>query len=305
MNDRLDETSSVDLKGVTTIETEGVNSISYSDYIKRRDPTFDYPSKMRTRSPLVLHPDDQSNYPQVVLAYELALANINSELVPLWDIIIKAGQLINLFNNVDRFVKWYNNVQSGSDSEHLEVTHPRIMIHRAFDDLNNVSRSNGIVAMIENQSSYTLMLEDWISWYGWGEAVGLPAKVKSYETQYLNWVYNGTLYKTAAIGLRYSVGSSGWYAYICFYTSSLDFNYSFVCLSRDVRKWGDIYKEFKASASYSKPSESPVFINSLIDSRFRAMATAQVGMVKDESWITSLTDMFNPWKTPVDYRDEL
>jgi len=129
----------------------------------------------RSKSQLVAPPEDKPAQPEVVKAYELALSGVDDTAGPLWLLISKAKDLLGLFNNLTAFTKWYN-ATPGTEQQ-LEVNHPRLQIHREFDDLHYASSNNGIVGIIENQSLDDLVLAEWHSWYGWGEKVRLPAKI--------------------------------------------------------------------------------------------------------------------------------
>jgi len=59
------------------------------------------------------------------------------------------------------------------------------------------------------------------------------------------------------------------------------------------------------STSYSRPSNGPYFLNSQIDTGFRASASAQLGNADRQSLTTSIAYMVNRWITPRDYKDEL
>jgi hypothetical protein len=285
--------------------TEGINRTSFSDYVRNRSTTFDYAAAIRRKSQPVSPPDEQLEQPEVVEAYELALRGVDHAGVTLWPLVSKAKDLLGLFNGVTGFSRWYNSTPGSEPVPVLEVNHPRLQIHREFDDLHVASRDNGIVGLIENQSPEELVLEDWHSWYGWAVSVPLPVKIAAYQTGFFNWSYSGPFWHTAAVGLKYTVGNTGWFAYIAVYTSRLSSNYCRVILSKPSITWDHLYDSMQRNTSFSKPADGTFFLSSQIDLAYRAKAVAQLGTVQHQKEITTLEYMFGKWLTPKDYKDEL
>jgi hypothetical protein len=302
MNDDTDQNSALLPSGSSPqISLRGINTVSFADYVKRRNPTFDYRTVVPSRISNDLN--DATGTPEIHLGYELVMANVNLYRVPLWSIIIYGSRLVGLFLNTRNFLQWYNEYPEKLGDQTVEVNHPRMLSHRALDDLVDASKSYGFVALIENQTEFSLVLEDWIGWYGVGELLQLPTAVGKLNSRCIDWVYSGTFGQVAAIGLRFAVATTGWRAYICFYATRVGYNYSYVEITSDIRDWNTVYKGFMQSHSYSKPAESPIFASSNVTQEFRARATAQLGMVDMEYLATSLNFVCKPWKTPNDYRD--
>ncbi|WP_394846342.1 hypothetical protein LZC95_02620 [Pendulispora brunnea] len=244
-----------------------------------------------------------------VRSYEYVRRGTNELALNLWTLVSRAKDLFQMFNAARAFCAWYN---QSPVAEEKNANHPREQTHRMLDDLVSTAGNNGIVGVIENQCDQDLILDDWIHWYGWVDRLKIPQIIGSYETRPFDCVYSGAFWHTAAVGFRYRIGKASpgqtqWYAYICFYNNRFSSNYTYVYISRNKNEsWDTLYDAMESNSSIANgPTGCPYLMSSAITLNYRAGAYAQVAQEDRADLLTSLKYALLPWRTPVDYKDEL
>lgn len=281
------------------------NTISFSAYCEQRDANFQLVEELRKNKYLFTSTSKQ--YPDIITAYEQRLLGINADGNQLFYLLSKAKDLLQMFKagtDVYKFIQWYNNPKQ-DEKNIVQANHPRETAHRMIDDLANRSNYYGFVAALENQTFTDMYLDDYIEWYGWPELCKTPSRIKAYETIFFDQIYYG-VYNTAAMGLRYRLGDTGWYAYYCIYTYRLGSNCTYVLLSKEkITDWNTLYRDMKNQRSVSIPENCPFQIDSGINWDYRARSYCRLIETQRASLTSSIDYYLNKWITPQNYHDEL